>query len=93
MSKDDERKVLRFDDLRGTGVLWAINKYLFHPRGFAVALYYDDPYQEGDAPTGWQLRGDGTEPWAFDEASDNEKFVLFESFIQKFNEFQRPKDD
>ncbi len=89
----EERKTLRFEDLRGTGVLWAINKYLFHPRGFALSLEYREPYKEGDAPIGWQLLGDGTESWQFDEDSEQEAFIRFESFIQKFNEFQRPKDD
>lgn len=48
-----------FEDLRPTGLLWLINTTVFHPRGYALALYLDD---DGQA-LGWSLMGDGTEPW------------------------------
>jgi hypothetical protein len=54
-----------FCELRDTGLLWLINRTVFHPRGFALALMYDEPGQaEGGNVTGWQLYGDGTEPWS-----------------------------
>ncbi|MEM9468309.1 MAG: hypothetical protein AAGA90_23275 [Actinomycetota bacterium] len=50
------------DDLRETGVLWAINRIVFHPRGFALALTYPDgttPQQvaDGAEPDGWTQIG------------------------------------
>lgn len=56
-------------DLRRDGLLWLINRQLFHPRGFALAV-------EGrriagvEAVTGFLLLGDGTEPWTFDGDED-----------------------
>jgi hypothetical protein len=39
------------------GLLWFINRCVFHPRGYALAL---------EANTGgWYLLGDGGEPWVF----------------------------
>lgn len=73
-----------FEDLRKTGVLWAINRYIFHPRGLALALHLDD---DGNA-TGWSIMGNGTEVWAFDEKSDDDAFLRFESFMQKKIRFQ-----
>lgn len=51
-----------FSELRPTGLLWLINTTVFHPRGYALALHYENPAGE---PTGWSIEGDGTEPWVF----------------------------
>ena len=50
-----------FSELRDTGLLWLINTTVFHPRGYAIALHFND---QGEA-TGWSLLGDGTELWQF----------------------------
>jgi hypothetical protein len=52
-----------WDDLRSTGLLWLINTTVFHPRGFALALHFDD----GGDCTGWSLLGDGQERWTYSE--------------------------
>jgi hypothetical protein len=46
------------DELRDSGLLWLINRTVFHPRGLALALVYG----ENAVVTGWRLMGDGTEP-------------------------------
>ena len=56
-----------FADLRATGLLWLINASVLHPRGFALALAYDD---HGEA-IGWELLGDGGEPWVFPDGAGN----------------------
>lgn len=61
----------------GTGVLWAINRHVFHPRGFALALHIDD---DGKA-TGWSVMGDGTESWTFTPEDDDACFAKFEQFL------------
>lgn len=38
-----------FVDLRDTGILWAVNRALFHPRGYALALHCD---ADGSIPGG-----------------------------------------
>lgn len=48
-------------ELRDTGLLWMINRSVFHPRGFALALVYGS---DGEC-AGWQLLGDGGDPWTY----------------------------
>ena len=58
-----------FSELRGSGLLWLINRVVFHPRGFALGLVYPD----GDTtqePIGWRLLGDGSEVWYFNGTED-----------------------
>ncbi|MCW2831129.1 MAG: hypothetical protein JWP31_1821, partial [Aeromicrobium sp.] len=50
-----------FSELRETGLLWLINRQVFHPRGWAFSLHVDGA---GDI-TGWSLIGDGVETWSF----------------------------
>lgn len=45
-------------ELRDSGLLWLINRTVFHPHGFALALVAG----EDGSIAGWQLTGDGTEP-------------------------------
>jgi len=59
-----------FSELRDTGLLWLINRVVFHPRGYALALHYDDL---GEEPTGWGLMGDGTEPWSMGDMPEDER--------------------
>lgn len=69
-----------FEDMtrwKGSGVLWAINRYLFHPRGFALNVHMDD---EGHA-SGWSIQGDGTECWSFTVESDEAGFAAFEAAL------------
>lgn len=80
-----DRPVRPFSDLRATGMLWAVNATLLHPRGFALAVEY------GDAPgivtgprdaLGWKLLGDGSEPWTFTDSEEiHAKFRAFEAFL------------
>lgn len=52
-----------FEDFRDSGLLWLVNASVFHPRGYALALVYDD----NDKCVGWQLFGDGTTRWTYAE--------------------------
>ncbi len=64
-----------FNDLRASGVLWAINKHLFHPQGFALAFARDD---DGNL-VGWNILGDGSEPWEF--ADDEPEASAFAALL------------
>lgn len=76
----DETTARPWVDLFDTGVLWAINRALFHPRGFALALETDT--KSGGVVLGWSLHGDGSEPWKFtDDALEDQRFAAFEALL------------
>lgn len=58
-------------ELRDAGLLWLINRVVFHPRGFALAF---DVADCGDV-NGWKLLGDGSEVWMFPSDADDEEFA------------------
>jgi hypothetical protein len=51
-------------DLRADGLLWLINRTVFHPRGYALG--YDPDTHE------FVLLGDGHEPWVFSDTGADE---------------------
>ena len=57
------KQPINLDSFRSSGLLWLINVTVFHPRGFALAIEY-----ENGKPTGMSLLGDGKEPWCFSES-------------------------
>jgi hypothetical protein len=61
-----------------TGLLWAINKTLMHPRGFALALGTGAQ----DEVRGLRVLGEGTEAWSFE--SDHPEFTRWEAFLTSF---------
>lgn len=70
-----------FAELRSTGLLWLINSTVFHPRGFALALHFDD---DGNC-TGWSMMGDGSEPWRF--SADPVTETMVDDCFRNVNEF------
>jgi hypothetical protein len=68
MSEDQKRneESRSFGELRSSGLLWLINRVVFHPRGFALALTMRD-----GEPASWKLLGDGSEVWRFDGDEDD----------------------
>ena len=60
-----EAKTCRpWSEFRDEGLLWLINSVVLHPRGFALALHYDDEAGTGE-PVGWSIVGPGDEPYVF----------------------------
>lgn len=39
------------------GLLWLVNRCVFHPRGYALAFFPESGT--------WMLLGDGSEPWSY----------------------------
>lgn len=64
----EPRRDLTFDQLRSEGLLWLINRQVFHPRGYALGVSYD----ENGAGKGFALLGDGREPWNFVDGEESE---------------------
>lgn len=67
------------EHLRSSGMLWLINRVVFHPRGFALALHVDEDGQV----TGWSISGDGTEPWNFTEIDDDAGYAAATAFLHR----------
>jgi hypothetical protein len=66
-----------FEDLSTSGLLWLINRTVFHPRGYALAITVTD----GKA-VGWALLGDGSEPWQFG-SDENDNFRRAEATLRE----------
>lgn len=65
-------------ELRTSGLLWLINRIVFHPRGLALALHYD----KDETVTGWSLlRATNGEPFAFEPDADDRGFKAAEQTI------------
>lgn len=65
-------------ELSESGLLWLINRVVFHPRGVALALHEED----GEAK-GWSLitAAEG-EPFSFPESVDNDGFRRAEDTLR-----------
>lgn len=61
-------------DLQSDGLLWLINRALFHPRGFALAVKFDGSFE---------LWGNGDEPWRFEQIDEDELFAKAEAAFDK----------
>jgi hypothetical protein len=81
-------EVHTFEEFRDRGLLWLINTSVFHPRGYAIAFVYEDDDTEFKNPTGWQLIGDGSEPWWFidDNGSIDLHFAMVEKLFKENND-------
>lgn len=66
----DDQRPRPFTELSDAGLLWLINRVVFHPRGLALALHADE---RGEF-VGWSLEGDGSEVWTFSAEDDDEQF-------------------
>lgn len=60
---EDTSDARPFEDLRESGLLWLFNTTALHPRGYALALHFNE---QGKC-TGWSLVGDGRSPISFSE--------------------------
>ena len=60
------------------GLLWLINRVVFHPRGLALALH-----EEGGVAHGWELRAaPAGEPFIFPEDVDTDSFRCAEETLR-----------
>lgn len=75
--RDEAAPARAWVELRESGLLWLVNRAVFHPRGFALALVMRD-----SEPVGWQLLGDGSEPWRFG-VDEDELFAAAEATLAR----------
>lgn len=78
VSTQKSPKFFSWNDFRAKGLLWLINRVVFHPRGRALALVLDD---HGNA-MGWQLYGTGKEVWAYDHEEEKSLFLAAEETLR-----------
>lgn len=86
---DPDDTFVDWTELGESGLLWLINKVCFHPRGFALAIVTDS---KTGKIKGWDLLGNGSEPWRFTEEVDNEYFHRAEGTLHRFkfnNDYER----
>lgn len=69
-----------FGELATTGLLWLINVSILHPRGYAMALGYDDTGK----CSGWRIVGDGSEAWQM--GCDDETKAMIDQRFAALNE-------
>lgn len=50
-----------FRELSESGLLWLINRTVFHPQGYALGIRIDSE----ENAVGWELLGDGSEPFVY----------------------------
>lgn len=85
MSDSTELTPRPLAELREHGLLWLINRTVFHPRGYALALEVDE---QGDV-TGWALMGEGDEPWRYaPQVNEAELFAKAEAFFASMRSHQ-----
>ncbi len=74
-------RIRPLEELQSSGVLWKMNRSAFHPLGYAVALCLD----EDGKVVGWQLQGNGSEVWGFDDETDDSGFARFSQTLGEIN--------
>lgn len=72
---DEPRSV----DLHEDGLLWLINRCVFHPRGFALGR---TPGQDD-----FTLFGDGEEAWSYGPGIDDECFAAATACFRRVSEY------
>lgn len=60
-----------WSELATSGLLWLINTSVLHPRGYALAIGFND---DGECD-GWRIVGDGSEPWQFGCDDETQKML------------------
>ncbi len=67
-------------DFRNAGLVWAINKSLFHPYGFSMEVKFNDKTGE---IVGWDITGDGSKPFFYSQEIEKAGFAKFSKFIEE----------
>lgn len=68
------KRTLAPQELLDNGVIWAINRVLFHPRGYALGINTEDAT--------FELWGNGDEPWEFRSVDEDAKMKAFNALLE-----------
>lgn len=71
-----------FNELRENGLLWLINRTIFHPRGFSLGFVVETSEETGEETSlGWSILGNGSESFTFLDEQDQVHFAHVEKFF------------
>jgi hypothetical protein len=90
---DPDCELFAWTDLRANGLVWALNRYILHPRGLALASFTEDvPDDEDHAPkVGWQILRADDGVWSFDTETDLLGRARFDAFMAYVAEREAPR--
>ncbi len=66
-----------FAEFKLVGLLWLVNRVVFHPRGYALTFHFE---KDGSV-SGWSMQGDGSEVWSFTTEDDDECFASVRAYF------------
>ena len=71
-------------EFQKSGLLWFVNRFLFHDLGYALSLAHEviDGVRDPE-PAGWRLLGDGSEPWRFADPEDEKYLTLLSTVLDE----------
>jgi hypothetical protein len=78
----EESPIRSFEEFREHGLLWLVNRVVFHPRGYALAFVMSDAVGMEEEVVGWKMIGDGTEPWAYEHNTEDDLFIAAEKLFE-----------
>ncbi len=81
-----ERDAYTLGQMAETGLLWLVNRVVFHPRGFALALDYGDGEDE---PRGWSIVAaeDGLFSFGLPDQMEHDRKAAIERLLAEALEF------
>lgn len=75
---DPDCELFDWQAFRQNGLVWALNRYVLHPRGLALAVFTAD----GDEDSrGWQIVRADDGVWSFDVETDLDGRSRFDAFV------------
>lgn len=84
-----DRALLPISALSDTGILWLINRTVFHPRGFALSLMRN---KDGTVSS-WNIKGTGKDVFVFNAEDDALHFAQVIEFLASLTELPEVEPD
>lgn len=77
---DPDSELFDWEAFRVNGLLWALNRYVLHPRGLAAGWFYEVDATSHE-PSGWMILRSDDGLWNFSEDLDHEGKASFDAFL------------
>jgi hypothetical protein len=76
--EDPDCELFDMEAFRTNGLVWALNRYVLHPRGLAMSWFTEEGH---DQPRGWQILRSDDGVWAFDTETELLGRAKFDAFL------------